>query len=243
MGFKYINELSKNISNKINPLIIYRNWGHGVTAVLSGLRLKTNPNLIIVIDLDKKISDEVPGILKCKNKTTYNDGFTITKSCILNSPTYITGLILDRELKKNENISITFFTKQKELKKFNINSNNLISSPKISSYKIPYKNTNLFDVIQYENLLEGHLEINIKSDYKLGFSLTGFNKNSEPAYKLNQHYILNWDKEDARNYLGIDKSVMTNNLEFKDKETCIMLFEIFKNKPNHNPLRHNNDCL
>ena len=124
-----------------------------------------------------------------------------------------------------------------------MNQDNLVFSPKISSYKIPYGNTKLFEVIKNKNLENGNLEIVINSQKKLNFFLTGFSKNSQPDYKLNDHYILGWDKDDARNYLGIDKSVITNNLEFKDKDTCIMLFEIFKNNPKHNPLRDDNDCL
>ena len=73
--------------------------------------------------------------------------------------------------------------------------------------------------------------------------MTGFIKSSKPGYKINDHYIPGWDKENARNYLVVDKSFTTNNLEFKDKETCIMLSEIFKDKPIRNPLSDNNDCL
>ena len=62
-------------------------------------------------------------------------------------------------------------------------------------------------------------------------------------FKINDHYILNWNKEDASTYLAIDKAVLTNNLEIKNKDTCVMLFEIFKSISDHNPLSDYNDCL
>lgn len=243
MGFKYIKTLTTNISNKMNPLLVYKNWGYGVTALLSGLRLKTNPNIIIIIDLDKKLPNSIPNYFTCNEKVFFDNSFKKIKSCNFKKPIYITGITLDRDLEKEEFIKITFMSKEKILNKFKVDKDDLILSAKLNSYKIPYRNTKLYEVIKKENLQNGNLKIIVESEKKLNFFLTGFSQNSEPDYKINDHYILGWDKEDARNYLAIDKSVITDNLEFKDKETCIMLFEIFKNKPNHNPLRNNNDCL
>ena len=73
--------------------------------------------------------------------------------------------------------------------------------------------------------------------------MTGYFKNSEPGYKINDHYILSWNKEDTRDYIAVDKTVLTNNFKFKNKETCIMLSEMFKSMSDHNPLSEYNDCL
>ena len=243
MGFKYINGLTKNISNKQNPLIIYKNWGHGVTTLLSGLRLKTNPNLIIGIGLDKKLPNSIPNKFICNDNISFDKLFKSIKSCSFKKSIYITGITLDRELDKAETITITFMSNKKIINRFKVNHDKLVFSPKGSSYKIPYRNTNLCEVIKNKNIENGNLQIIVSSSKKLNFFLTGFSQNSEPDYKINDHFILSWDKDDARNYLGIAKSVLINNLEFKDKETCIMLSEIFKDKPIRNPLSDNNDCL
>lgn len=243
MGYKYINKLTKKISNESNPLLIYKNWGYGVTTLLSDLRLKTNRNIIITIGLDRKLPNSISNTLSCNDSFIFDDTYEVTKSCSFKKPIYITGIILDKELEKNEVIKISFISNKKIINTFKINKDNLLFSPKISSYKIPYGNTKLYEVIDYKKLDDGNLQIVINSKKKLNFSLTGFYQNSEPGYKINDHYILNWNKEDARSYLAIDKAVLTNNLKFKNKDTCVMLFEIFKSISDHNPLGDYNDCL
>ena len=243
MGYSFINEITSKISDKsISPLLIYRNHSYGVRAVLDGFRFPINRNILIAIDLDKKIPDNLKNIINCKNYYKRNKLVASIKECEVTQDINITGIIFDRKLNDNERVFVDIFTKTNKVIKLVLNKKDIVTSPKISSYKFYNKKSGLFNTLQTTDLKDGRLKIIIKSDKKLIFFLTGYNKNSEIGNKVDQHFILKWDDKDARNYIGINKNVIGNDLKIKDKKTCQILNDIFRENYKGIFWKQNYDC-
>jgi hypothetical protein len=228
MGYEFINQLTVNTTNKqMIPLILYPNYGLGVQSLLAGYRNKTNRSIIIGHDLDKALPDEYGEKFYCSNSVRkLNDGFQNFKNCTFNDFFTVTGLKFTDKISNDAKISVKIFSNENLLASFNVNENNLLHTPKISSIKIPLGVNGLFGAYQMSDTVNGNISVIVQSNKQQEYFLTGFVKNSEPSYNTGMFHIIDWFNKDGRTFLAINRSVYDNNESIKGSDTCQIINEM-----------------
>jgi hypothetical protein len=207
MGYEFVKEIVSPIQDgKFMPHLQYISHDYGVRVFINGIRNEITRDLVIVIGLDNILKNRNLSTLKCERSYL---GKKVQLKCLMPNGIYhVTGVKFLDDITEGHSYDIEYMSGNKSISSYVFSSDDVLHTKPHNVLKIPSKKFGYYEAISDTSIYDrDYLTVTIESDAASipDFILTGHIKN------IGDHYILKWDKKDARNYFAILKHIVDAN--------------------------------